>query len=64
MRTAPARGQQGVALVAILLALALFSALGLAILLSSAQDRLAAANHDESLHLVNAAESALELTAQ
>jgi hypothetical protein len=54
----------GTALVAALLAISLFSALGLALSLSSAVDRLAASNHEEAVHLLNMADAALELAAR
>ena len=59
-----ANDEQGTALIAALLAISLFSALGLALALSSAVDRMAAANHDESAHLLNMADAALELAAR
>ena len=56
--------EQGTALIAALLAISLFSALGLALSLSSAVDRMAAANHDDAVHLLNMADAALELAAR
>lgn len=56
--------QQGTALLAALLAISLFSALGLALSLSSAADRMASANYEEAAHLLNAADAALELAAR
>ena len=56
--------EQGTALIAALLAISLFSALGLALSLSSAVDRMAAANHEDAVHLLNMAEAALELAAR
>jgi hypothetical protein len=49
------------ALVAALVAISFFSALGLALSLASAVDRLAAANHEDAMHLLNMADAALEL---
>lgn len=56
--------EPGTALIAALLAISLFSALGLALSLSSAVDRMAAANHDDAVHLLNMADAALELAAR
>lgn len=56
--------ERGVALVITLLAVSLFSALGLGLVLSSATARLADHNHEEGVTLLNAAESALELAAR
>ena len=55
---------RGIALVAVLLAISLFSALGLALSLSSAVDRMAATNHEQAVDLLNMAEAALELAAR
>jgi hypothetical protein len=52
---------RGVALIAALLAISLFSALGLALSLSSSVERMAAANHEDAVNLLNAADAALEL---
>jgi hypothetical protein len=49
---------RGVALVVTLLAVSLLSALGLALALSASVVRLAAANHQQSMALLNAAEAA------
>ncbi len=57
-------GNRGIALVLTLLAISLFSALGLALALSSSLERLAAANHDEAVSLLNMADAALELAAR
>lgn len=58
-----ARDQRGVAMVAVMLAIAVASALGLGLVMSAAGERLAAANHDDGVWLANAAESALALAA-
>ena len=55
---------RGIALLITLLAISLFSALGLALSLSSAVDRMAAANHEQAVHLLNMADAALELSAR
>ena len=47
-----------------LLSISLFSALGLALALSSSVERLAATNHDEAITLLNAADAGLELALQ
>jgi hypothetical protein len=54
---------KGIALVATLLAISFFSALGLGLALSSATARMVDGNHDEAVAMLNAAESALELAA-
>jgi hypothetical protein len=56
--------ERGIALIAVLLAISLFSALGLALSLSSAVDRLAASNHEDAVQLLNMADAALELAAR
>jgi hypothetical protein len=56
-------GSRGIALVVILLALGLLSGLGLGLTLSSSLDRLTAANYDDAVAALNAAEAALELAA-
>jgi hypothetical protein len=56
--------QAGVALVVVLLAIGLLSATAMGLALSSAMVRLTGANHDESVMLANASESALELAAR
>ena len=48
---------KGTALIAAMLAISLFSALGLALSLSSAVDRMAAANHEDAVHLLNMADA-------
>jgi hypothetical protein len=53
--------QRGVALLAALIAISLFSVLGMALALTAAVDRLAASNHERAVELANAAESGLEL---
>ncbi len=58
------RTDRGVALVITLLAIGLFSALGLALTLSSSVERLAGANHEDAGALLNAADAALELAAR
>jgi len=58
------RGDRGIALVITLLAISLFSALGLALALSSAVDRMAAAHQEDAAILLNAADAALELAAR
>ena len=55
---------RGAALLAAILAISLFSALGLALALSSSVERLAAANHEDAVSLLNAADAALELAAR
>ena len=54
----------GIAIVLVLLAAALLSAVGLGLSLSSALARLSAANYAESVALLNASESAIELAAR
>jgi hypothetical protein len=56
--------ERGTALIAALLAISLFSALGLALSLSSAVDRMAASNRHEAVQLLNEADAALELAAR
>lgn len=63
MRIAPI-GQSGVALVIVLLAIGALSATAMGLALSSTIVRLTGANHDESVVLANASESALELAAR
>jgi hypothetical protein len=55
---------RGIALVITLIALAMFSALGLGLLLSTSAERLTGGNHRDSVHALDAAESALELAAR
>jgi hypothetical protein len=55
---------KGIALVATLLAISFFSALGLGLALSSATARMVDGNHAEAVAMLNAAESALELAAR
>jgi hypothetical protein len=57
-------GQSGVALVIVLLAIGALSATAMGLALSSTIVRLTGANHDESVVLANASESALELAAR
>lgn len=59
-----AGGQRGVALIVTLLGVGLMTVLGLGLVLSAAAERLAGANHDDSVRLLNVAESALEITAR
>jgi PilX N-terminal len=58
------REERGVALVITLIVLALFSALGLALVLTSATERLTGANYADSVDSLDAAEAALELAAR
>jgi Tfp pilus assembly protein PilX len=58
------RRSKGIALVATLLAISFFSALGLGLALSSATARMVDGNHDDGVAMFNAAESALELAAR
>ncbi|MGH9174486.1 MAG: pilus assembly PilX N-terminal domain-containing protein, partial [Vicinamibacterales bacterium] len=55
---------RGIALIVTLLAIALFSALGLGLALSSSTARLGDHNHEDAVGLLNAAESALELASR
>jgi hypothetical protein len=59
-----ARGERGVAVLVTLVALGLVSVVGMAIVLSSSIDRLAAANHAEAAELLNLVEAGLELAAR
>jgi type II secretory pathway pseudopilin PulG len=52
---------RGFALVLTLVALAVFSALGLGLLLTSSAERMTGSNHRAAVHALNAAEAALEL---
>jgi hypothetical protein len=54
-------GARGAALVVVLLAVGLLSALGLGVVLASSSGRLSGSNHEQSVALVNAAEAALSL---
>ena len=63
-RHADVSAQRGMALVAALLAVSLFSALGMALAVSSSVDRLTAANHEDAVDLLNMADAALELAAR
>jgi hypothetical protein len=56
--------RRGIALIVTLLAIALFSALGLGLALSSSTTRMADHNNEDAVALLNAADSALELAAQ
>lgn len=58
------RTDRGIALIVTLLAISLFTALGLGLTLSSSSARLADHNHEEAVALLNAAESALELASR
>jgi type II secretory pathway pseudopilin PulG len=55
---------RGFALIATLIALAVFSALGLGLLLTTSAERMAGNNHRGAVHALNAAEAALELAAR
>lgn len=57
-------GQRGVVLVLVLLCMTFLTAAGLGLALSASVSRMSAANHDEALMLMNAAESALDLAAR
>lgn len=57
-------GHRGIALVVTLVAMSVFAALGMALALSSAVERMAASNHDEATSLVNMADAGLELAAR
>lgn len=54
----------GFILVLVLLSISFVAAAGLGLVLSAGVSRMTAANHDEALTLINAAESALELAAR
>ena len=56
--------ERGVALVLVLLGMTMLAAVGLGLTLTSSVARLSAANYEEALALMNAAESALELAAR
>jgi Tfp pilus assembly protein PilX len=56
--------QRGVVLVLVLMAMAMLAAAGLGLTLGTSVSRMGAANYDESVALVNAAESALEIAAR
>lgn len=55
---------RGIALVITLIALAVFSALGLGLLLTTSAARITGANHRDAVHALNGAEAALELAAR
>jgi hypothetical protein len=55
---------RGIALVITLIALAVFSALGLGLVLSTSAERLTGGNHRDAVHALNAADAALELAAR
>jgi hypothetical protein len=55
---------RGIALVITLIAMAMFSALGLGLLLATSAERLTGANHQDAVHALNAADAALELAAR
>ena len=55
------RDEQGVALLVALMAMSVFSVLGMALALTASVDRLAATNHELAIELGNFAETALEL---
>lgn len=59
-----ARADRGVALVLVLLGLSMLGAVTLGLTLSSTVVRFTAANHEEAMALINAADSALELAAR
>ncbi len=52
---------RGIALVITLIAIAMFSALGLGVVLTTSAERLTMGNFDDSVHALNAADAALEL---
>jgi PilX N-terminal len=56
--------QRGVALIITLIALAVFSALGLVLVLTTTTERLTTGNYNDSIDAVDAAEAALELAAR
>jgi hypothetical protein len=56
--------QRGIALIIVLLAIALLSAIALGLTLSSTLETLTTANYDEAVAMLNASESALELAAR
>lgn len=58
------RDERGIVLVLVLIAMSMLAAVGLALALGSSVSRFGAANHEESVALANAAESALELAAR
>lgn len=62
--TLPLAAERGIAIVLVMLAAALLAAVGLGLTLSSALVRLTAANYEESVALLNASESAIELAAR
>lgn len=53
---------RGIALVVVLIALAVFSALGLGLVLTTTAERFAGANYEDRVHAANAADAGLELT--
>lgn len=55
---------RGIALVITLIAMAVFSALGLGLLLATSAERLTGTNHRDAIHALNAADAALELAAR
>ena len=55
------RDEKGVALLVALMAMSVFSVLGMALALTASVDRLAATNHEHAVELGNFAETALEL---
>jgi hypothetical protein len=55
---------KGVALVITLIALAVFSALGLSLLLTTSSERLTGSNYGDAVNALNSAEAALELAAR
>jgi hypothetical protein len=56
--------QHGIILVLVLLCMTLLAAAGIGLAMSSSVSRMSAANHEESVMLLNAAESALALAAR
>jgi len=55
---------RGVALILTLLAISLFSALGLGLSMTSSVERLTVTNHDETIAMLNAVDAALEVAAR
>ena len=57
-----ARRERGAALVLVVLTMSALAAIGLGLVMSASLERLAMANVEDAVHLVNAADAALELT--
>ena len=55
------RDERGIALLVSLMAMSVFTVLGMALALTAAVDRFAASNHERAVELANFAETALEL---